>query len=355
MPSSNYLLRLGFIYETLTKEACDINALLKILKEKKVNVLKRQVYRDIEAIKKSFLVNNDKLIETFVNNKKKVWKIVNQSQKSELNIEGLHNLILLRDTLPLWIEPGIQKNIKTTIDFFLNTYCHQSPISIQIPFNTEAITNTNFYQKFNDKNEYNIYKDLYWCIVSHKKFLVKRKIWDFTCVPYSKKEFLFTPIKFIYHRGSIYIGGLVENRKILILDISQIKEYSISDKKFKSLPELDIQFDKELKNRFGVSENIDTLIYDIEIECSADVGDFIKKVNWHHSQKFRLTKTGYIMSLKCGINRELVSWVFMWMDNIRILKPQKLKSLYLTQLNRIQELNTNNSNLSYSNIFMNDG
>ena len=61
------------------------------------------------------------------------------------------------------------------------------------------------------------------------------------------------------------------------------------------------------------------------------------------------------MSLKCGINRELVSWIFMWMDNIRILKPQKLKSLYLTQLNRIQELNTNNLNLSYSNIFMNNG
>ena len=108
----------------------------------------------------------------------------------------------------------------------------------------------------------------------------------------------------------------------------------------------------ELSKRFGVSDNIDDKIYDIEIEFSSETGEYLKHFHWHPTQKFKPTNTGYIFTMECGINRELVGWVFQFMNNVRILQPEKLRVLYLQQVNRILEVNTTNVSLRYTNIFL---
>ena len=57
------------------------------------------------------------------------------------------------------------------------------------------------------------------------------------------------------------------------------------------------------------------------------------------------------MKMHCGINRELVGWIFRWMSNVKIIGPKKLKDLYLQQLNIINKNYSNNASLNYSNIF----
>ena len=105
-----------------------------------------------------------------------------------------------------------------------------------------------------------------------------------------------------------------------------------------------------LNNRFGITKNIDDKIYDIKLEFTNVTGSLVQKYTWHHSQKFILHEGNYIMTMKCGINRELLGWIFQWMYNVRILEPLVLTEYYSAS---IKKMNTIDSSLAfvYNNIF----
>ncbi|MET4080671.1 putative DNA-binding transcriptional regulator YafY [Pedobacter sp. UYP30] len=41
------------------------------------------------------------------------------------------------------------------------------------------------------------------------------------------------------------------------------------------------------------------------------------------------------MKMECGINLELVGWLFQWMGNVKIVEPTILKDLYQQQLDKM--------------------
>jgi len=57
------------------------------------------------------------------------------------------------------------------------------------------------------------------------------------------------------------------------------------------------------------------------------------------------------MTLKCGINRELVGWIFMWLYNVRIVEPPELKAYYNKTIKEIQQVDKKDM-LLYRNIFV---
>ena len=57
------------------------------------------------------------------------------------------------------------------------------------------------------------------------------------------------------------------------------------------------------------------------------------------------------MYLTCGINRELIGWLFQWMYNVKIIEPPILKKYYEKSLKQIIKVNQNNLPLMYRNLF----
>ena len=92
-------------------------------------------------------------------------------------------------------------------------------------------------------------------------------------------------------------------------------------------------------------------IYNIKIEFTSVTGALVSKYFWHHSQHFEKNKGNHILTMKCGINRELLGWIFQWMYNIRIVEPAILKEYYDKALDEMIVNRKNNIPFVYRNIF----
>ena len=119
-------------------------------------------------------------------------------------------------------------------------------------------------------------------------------------------------------------------------------------------PKLELidKFNNELHNRFGVTKNINSETYAIKIEISSVLAGFIKSHHWHSSQKFYKKSGNTLMVLNCGINRELLGWLFQWMYNIRVIEPKILKDYYEKTIKEIQNNSVSKTSLVYRNIFI---
>ena len=165
------------------------------------------------------------------------------------------------------------------------------------------------------------------------------------------EAFSFYPLQIINHRETNYIGGYNPKKKLVqIFGINQLTIIVQGATTF-SAKTLKIVFENEFKKRFGITKNINDEVYDIKIEMTAVLAGFIKSHYWHESQKFTKKNNLVILHLKCGINRELIGWLFQWLYNIRILEPKILEDYYQKTIDEIQKNRTSDKMLFYLNIF----
>lgn len=350
MQNKKYLQRIKLVYDALKVSACDIVFLEELYRSNQIHVLKRQIYRDLESVKNELIQKNETFIESFINNKKKVWKIVANDSKPTINSDEFFTYSVIKNTVPLLLDEKNTISLIQTINQLFDG--HQFyPKSFNNNSDDESFINTHFYHKKFNKRIYNLFKDLYWCIVNNQKIVITRTKIDTTCNSIFNTPIHFVPLNFLLHRGSLYIGGICKN-KLLVYDLIEIVEYESSHSVNKNLL-LNYKkiFSTELNKRFGISENMDESIYDIELLFPEETGFFISNFFWHHSQQFTKTKDGYLLKLNCGINRELVGWIFMWMSNVKIIQPLKLKEVYHKQIEEMMKQNKADF-IQYSNPFL---
>ena len=145
---------------------------------------------------------------------------------------------------------------------------------------------------------------------------------------FTSKKIQIIPVLMIFHRNNYYIGGYnVSQNQVVIYGIRQMEGVSILPKTCKP-KDYYYLVSKELDSRFGVTKNINSNIYTIQIEISNVLSEFVQNHTWHHSQQFEKKKGKTLLTLTCGINRELLGWLFQWMYNIKIIEPPVLKSYF---------------------------
>lgn len=217
----------------------------------------------------------------------------------------------------------------------------------------ENIFKTNFYiQKKSIHIDYNI-DTINRAIIENKCILISDIINDQTGDnnDFETKNIFFQPIQILIHRDSYYVGGYnIVKKCVQIFGINQIEKVKLSSY-CELFPDVVKLFNEELSNRFGVTKNIDSNTYTIVVEVSSVLAGFLKNNYWHHSQKFAKKNGNTIMYLKCGINRELMGWLFQWMYNIKIIEPPLLKEYYKAALNEIIFIDESKKSLVYKNIF----
>ncbi len=292
--------RISIILNHLKESKLTANELHNIFKDKSINISLRQLQRDINELE-NFLDRSEILNK--VKSDKKIFYFI--SKNSKLTVDKL-NIIDTFFYFP--IENDFNKNLML-FDTAIN---QKSAVMISSIKNDLTSDNSNF---------------------------------EF-------EPFILYPISIINHRNLKYIGGWNPQKKqIQIFGINQISEFSIEDKKFK-LNKIKQKFHEELDKRFGVTKNIDENVYEIKIEISKVLGNFIKSHYWHKTQKIQVKDNKTFLFLKCGINRELLGWLFQWMYNIRVIEPKILKDYYEKTIKEIQNNSVSKTPLVYRNIFI---
>jgi hypothetical protein len=216
---------------------------------------------------------------------------------------------------------------------------------------------TNFYKQKLIDNHLEKIELIKTAINESKTILISNLINDETGDNYdfTTTNISFIPLKIINHRDTYYVGGFNSIKKcIQIFGIKQLEKVII-EKNCKNQLELIEKLNIELYNRFGVSKNINSKTYSIKIEISSVLAGFIKSHNWHKSQKFYEKNGNTLMILNCGINREMLGWLFQWMYNIRVIEPMILKEYYEKTIKEIQNNSVSKIPLVYRNIFNEKG
>jgi predicted DNA-binding transcriptional regulator YafY len=272
-------------------------------------------------------------------------------------IEVIYSTISLRQIQRdlIDVEKFLSKDesIKTFRRNYLKYYTIQKNNHDELINKDDLVIQTNFYKQKLTDNHFEKYELIKIAIKQSKSIIITNLINDETGdnFDFTTAKISFIPLRIINHRNTFYVGGFNNKKKcIQIFGINQLEAVLIS-KNVKNQLELIDKFNKELEGRFGVTKNINTEIYNIKIEISAVLAEFIKSHYWHTSQKFSKKNGNTKMILNCGINRELMGWLFQWMYNIRIIEPKILKDYYERTIKEIQNNAITKNQLVCKNIF----
>jgi predicted DNA-binding transcriptional regulator YafY len=303
----NQLARIQHIYHLLQTNTLDLQELLEAFNQVNCHISLRQLQRDMQVL--PVLMKQDEKFETYRNNKRiKSFRIV--------------QLEVFKPIKP--IKRVAKPSVVSTNFFESNTI-----------FDVEA--SLNLWNKFINNKLIIVISDLQYDSTGDNFRFTQRKIH-------------FAPLQLLFHHGTYYVAGYNANKRIIqIFELEQIKNYKLS-----GFEERDIMLPKllaiELNKRFGVSKNIDDNTYAITLEFSSVTGQFIMRHFWHSSQTFKEQNGKIIMQLECGINRELIGWLYMWMYNVRVVDPPILKEYYTKALKKITQVNNELQPLVYQNL-----
>ncbi|WP_299057025.1 WYL domain-containing protein [uncultured Polaribacter sp.] len=299
--------RINLLYKHLKKHTANLEELLIYLKTQKYIISKRQLQRDISKLN-YFLKTGEQLVKD----------------------RDVTNSLLLR-IYTIKQDTALEKPIDlSTFDTGFSNVKDQEDNSIREDFTTLILNATPI--KITD-----IQND------------VTSENYNFETRP-----LYFLPLQFINHRFNIYIGGYnIKQKTYQIFELSQLKRYhKIKNKKTYEIHRLQSEFKNELAKRFGITKNINEEVYEIKLAFSLVTGAYIRKRHWHHSQLFSRKEDRLEMSLTCGINRELLSWLHSWIYNVKVLEPPVLVDYFKKSIKEVETLNNKKIPLVYKNIFV---
>ena len=344
--------RLHFIYQLLEIEPQTVQGICKELATHGNETANRQIYNDLVQLEKNYLRKNQKLHITTGQHNQKTYRLVYTDTTISVTGYDVNSYQLSRLSMTTYITEGRGESINKFRDIVAKKIMHLSKTKYStLPL--EQNFNSHFFERKYTTAFNKVSEDIIWSIANNKIIEILNIYGDATNVITDiSYPFKLKPLLLVYHNGAYYMAGFIVKKNIFItIDLSKIIAYNITNQTFahkKALPLAKL----ELQKRFGLTANIDNEIYDIELEFSSITGEFISHYNWHSTQSFDVLKNGnYRMKMHCGINRELVSWIYRWMGNIKIIGPKKLKDLYLEQLTMINKNYSSNQTLMYSNIF----
>jgi hypothetical protein len=260
--------------------------------------------RDLVDLEENYLRNFEKLIKC--KSGKRIYYSINKRKPKERKLDFKDFSII--DLLHVSDNPQLFSDFKKQILFF--TRFKKALFEVfsenQNIVQKDIVFKTNFHELRNDKTFISNILKVYQSIYEEKYIQVKEVNFDATNENPDLKsnKLLLMPIKIIFHRGDFYLFSK-NNDNYKIFEIGQLKDVTILEKGF-NLNKYSNDLAIELKNRFGVTNNMDGKIYPVKLQFSESTGNFVQKLFWHPTQKITKHKKNFILEMECGINRELV-------------------------------------------------
>lgn len=328
MPTKSEILLM--LYNRLKQSPCTIDILDNWKRKNGLAISTRSLYRYLNELSTALNGNNERIEVYNGENNKKTWKIEFNDSRKEFTIFDINSFYLIKHFIP----KSIVEHRKESLDKIEKSiYAHQSKVKYEYnaDANQLAFSTTNFYDINYTPEQQLLLEELIWAIQNKRKLVLGGVQNDATLfIDELKTGDTIFPLALKEHRGSLQICCYNPNAKdVLIISFDSLADFEISAEVFNAreyIPLLDTFFEKH----FGITKNINDKIYNIELEFAGGTGMFVRQFFWHSSQQWKEMKNGnYKLYLHCGINRELVGWIFQWMNNVKVHKPLLLKEIVL--------------------------
>lgn len=325
--------RLMMIYSRLKSGPVTIEMLTSWAKKNDIQISTRAFYRDLNDLENSVILPNEKLVIAVGEKNRKTWKIEYINEEEPLTVFDINSYILFQNFLPLSVITTREKSLEKIRSLFYHQYS-KSQFENFVNVAKQQIQASHFFEGTFVQDHHKILDDCIWSIQNKRKMEILAIKFDFND---SSPEIVFPqtflPIQILYHRGIVNVSGfLSKNNQLVFWGVDQISNYKLTNEPFDNTGCLE-ELEKEMTKRFGISKNINSEVYDIEIEFTEMLGTFVSNLIWHPTQEFQQVENGnYLMKMKCGVNIELVSWIFEWMSDAKILKPEILKTAVVDKL-----------------------
>lgn len=291
-----------------------------------IEISDRTLYRYLEEIK-NLPLNDGRIITIDGDYNKKTWKFEYDNSAHEFGESDIKSFLLLKNLAPNALTEKRKKSIGKIEEVL---YRAQSKSKFEYhmdPMPKVQISTSNFNEYvYNDIEQQNL-DTLVWSMQHSRKLLITEIASD-PRRPHEKFKYPFVllPMQILYHHGAIYLLSLIENtQELLILDLIRIKQFDILENIFSMQKFMD-HFTYEASKRFGVDENLEDQLYNIVLEFPSSSGQYISNRFWHSTQQIREKSNGkWELKLTCGINLELIDWVFGWGNKVRVVQPDALQ------------------------------
>lgn len=332
--------RLFRIYNRLKKSPVTIDILKKWAKSVEIDISDRQLYRDLEELSSLALFDGEQIIIYEDEKNKKSWKIEYDKKGALLSQFDINSYYLFQNFLPTPIKKSRQHSFDK-FEALLYKEFSNNPYEKTAEANHLTFIQSSFYEYPYDLENHEKLENFIWLINQQREVIINEVVADNTCLPKSfTTPVTLMPVCLLYHRGVIHVCLFDEQITLYILGIEQIKNYKLTNNQFDRSTYQEF-LDEKLKWRFGVTENIDSHLYNITLHFPKETGYFVKNHFWHPTQSFQHNSDGSVtLNMYCGINRELIGWILMWIKDIKVLEPAILVNLVrqaVVEINNLYE------------------
>lgn len=348
----NQLERIQAIYRLLKEETLSKNDIIERLQ---TDISLRQIERDLKDLETFYLRDDETLIKNthFRRHTYSIDKDKPKETETKLSIEDYAVLEMLQISGNTTLCDSNEKalDLHNTHQKSIKDYFQGMP-----PDN--IIEKSFFYELTKNKDFITNLKTVYRAIYEQKEIRISKITMDVTsenAKNLEEKNEILKPLKILYHRGDFCLCAF-KNKKFLTYSLIQLKNVNILKKGFDRKEWLE-KGNIEMKTRFGITKRskVSNKTEKIKLQFSESTGFFVSNFFWHNTQNItQLPNKDYLVEFESEINRELVGWIFQWMNNVKVIEPKELKDLHNKILKDILEVHTKDKDKVESKNFFND-
>ena len=284
-------------------------------------VTRRTIYRDLQAIIDAGypLVNerqaDGRVVYSFISGFSKLPPVT-------FSLEELMTLYLCRGQLEFLQGTPFQEDLEA---IFARLRSSLPPRSVA---HLERIAEASAprFMGFKDySRQYQLLKDLrqallrqYRCRIGYRP--AKRR----------RGTYLVDPYTLLFYKNALYLGGFAHNRQALrLFAIERIASLDLLNEHF-DVPE-DYRAEALTGAAFGLID--DGAMHQVELEFSAEVAHLIRERIWHPQQQIEQGADGsIILRFAAAGDKEILSWVYSFIPNVRVLGPESLRNQFIAGL-----------------------
>ena len=335
------------IFSFLKESPHTVEEIYKRLLKLEIEMSKRSVYRYLNKIESSLLIGTNQLeIEQEEKNRKTYFireKFKSDSITDEEWINFINNNFLFQ---ALFNETESEKQLNAKITNFIKT---NASLKSQLLSILNAQKEYYHVSKFGElfllkKDKKNLFKFMYYfsqnaCLeITNYSSSVNNNQY----IPEINTALI--PLKIWYHRGNYAFSFYsLKNKKSYTIEIDMIDAIGFSKEKYnKSI--FSAELEKLNNNSFGYHLPLVKGVHKVILEFPPNPGGHILNRFWHASQKMEKLENGnVILHLLVEINIELIGWIAMWLDNVKIIAPEILKTEFKNRLINMNKILIENS------------
>lgn len=330
---SIHLERIIRIYNRLRRGPVTIEVLSKWVTSADIQVSTRQLYRDLNQLKTLQFAEGENVVEFIDEKNRKTWKLEYKEDAGKLTPFDINSFFLLKNFAPYAILEERKSSIEK-IERFVYKNFSKNDYQKYVQANELFLRCTNYNENKYGNIEHGQIEELIWALHNSRSIIIETDLINPANIDLAKNAFPITmfPLELLFHRGRIHIAGATKEMQCLIFAIDKAFEFSLTNEIFNRKKYI-AGYKEKLAVLYGIAEPINNKVYNIKLEFTESYAESMKNFHWHATETWERLKSGnYMLHLHCSIGRDLVGFVAIGLDKIKVHQPKILKDLILKKL-----------------------